>query len=57
MAQQDSWERYESTKTNIEAELMQLEEVKNGLQAQELMFQEMRNQINRIVQKVKTATQ
>ena len=57
MAQQDFWERYEYTKTNIEAELMQLEEMKNGLQAQEIMFQEMRNQINMIVQKIKTAAQ
>ena len=57
MTQQDSWERYELTKTTIEAQIMQLEEERMSLQAQELMFQEMRNQINMIVQKVKTAAQ
>ena len=57
MTQQDSWERYDSTKTTIEAELMQLEELQKSLQSQELMFQEMRNQINMIVQKIKTAVQ
>lgn len=55
IAQQDSWEKYESTKGGLEADLMRLEEMKANLQTLELVFQEARNQMNTIVQKVKNA--
>ena len=55
MAQQDSWEKYESTKGVIDVEIMSLEEERSNLQALELLFQEMRNQLSTIVQKVKNA--
>lgn len=57
VTQQDAWENYESSKMKIEAEILQLEELKMTIQAQELMFQEMRNQITMIVNKVKNAAQ
>lgn len=55
MAQQDSWEAFESSKGDIELEVRQLEEQKSDLQTLELLFQEVRNQMNLIVQKVKNA--
>ena len=56
-AQQDAWEGYEASRHAFEADLLRLEEEKKNLQALEIMYQEMRNQISTIVQKVKSAVQ
>jgi len=55
MEQQDAWEKFESSRGAVELEIRALEEQKSDVQALELMFQEMRNQMNTIVQKVKNA--
>ena len=55
MEQQDAWEKFESSRGTVEQEIRALEEQKSDSQALELMFQEMRNQMNAIVQKVKNA--
>ena len=55
MEQQDAWERFESSRGTVELEIRALEEQRSDVQALELMFQEMRNQMNTIVQKVKNA--
>ena len=55
MDQQDAWETFESSRGEAELDIRVLEEQQSTLQAQELMFQEMRNQMSTIVQKVKNA--